>query len=206
MADTGYRPAPLVPLRTAQELKQATVRDYLRAGARMGITAPMSEVEKLAQADLEMVERYRRGIDMSPRPAKKKRESRAEKLILTPQEAANEPKLKAASKNRDRPDVLYANASKMGERWGYALGRLRRILEGAGRANTPEGVASTSECPDLALAVRKIHAEYLTRSRNHPLNRFAGLRDDEARRKLQRLIEDICDKSTGRLGPWWVPK
>jgi hypothetical protein len=33
---------------------------------------------------------------------------------------------------------------------------------------------------------------------------YAGLRLDDQQRVLRRKIEDICDRSTGRFGPWWV--
>jgi hypothetical protein len=37
-------------------------------------------------------------------------------------------------------------------------------------------------------------------------NRFDGLSDRDASRMLARCIEDIADRSTKWLGPWFVPK
>jgi hypothetical protein len=204
---SNYTVKPMVPLRTAQELKDATIRDYKRAAERIGSPVETRAIEQLVKSDLELVDAVKRGVDLSPRPKQKKpRESRAEKLIMTPQEAANAPKLKAAPRTRARPGVLYAQAQKVSARWPYAMGRLKRIVEGASKATTNEGVTSTCECPDLALEIRRLHAEYILRNRQSKWNRFAGLSEIDAQRKMQRAVEDICDRSTSKLGPWWVPK
>ena len=55
------------------------------------------------------------------------------------------------------------------------------------------------------------HARPPMRSRQAPrpgdeANPFHGLDPIDFGAKFQRMIEDICDRSTSKLGPWWVPK
>lgn len=109
---------------------------------------------------------------------------------------------------RRRPaGILDRGALLVGERWSHACARIFRILEGAGHGGASTTVAAVrdAEMPKLA-------AEYLLefklynflRHRDHESNKYRGLTEPEAARKFMRIVEDICDRSTGRLGGWWV--
>lgn len=115
--------------------------------------------------------------------------------------------------------VLHAK-SMPDDDWSRAKMRVARIL--AGRTEDPDIriACSTCEAPGLALEIVAIHAFIVTsqpgrhtgmwrpeRPGDQP-NPFHGLKPDDFGRKFKRLIEDICDRSTGipGLGPWRVPK
>jgi hypothetical protein len=107
-----------------------------------------------------------------------------------------------------RPRVLHANPAAMSARWPYAVMRLKRIMEGASASSFDRAV-QTSECPDLAKAYAETWLYYMTRTRPAPLykidhNPFRGLSDIDASRKFMRLCEDICDRSSSRLGTWFA--
>ena len=204
MQQQGYRPAPLVPLKSPLELRDLTIRDYKRSHERIGMPIGTADVERLARNDLELVDAYQRGVDRSP--PTKPREPKPKRQIITPQEDANLPKMKAAPKHRDRPNVLYGDVMKVSARWPYALGRIRRIVEGTSPSSKREVVVATAECPKLAMEVWELLANYQLRYRNSRMNPFRDLTDFDAQRKMQRMVEDICDRSSGKLGPWFVPK
>lgn len=198
-----HKSAPLIPLKSPLELKEATIRDYMRNGERGGMPSSRADVEKLAKADLEMVDAYKRGIDLSPKLPKK----RVKRDVIVPPTEMPGPQVRqGAPAKRDRPDVLYAQAHKVSQRWPFAMGRIKRIIDGATQSASNAVLMSTCECPDLALEVRRLHADYLMRGRISKHNPFSGLSEDDARRKMIRMVEDICDKSSGRLGPWWIPR
>ena len=52
----------------------------------------------------------------------------------------------------------------------------------------------------------RLHANYMMRGRESRQNPFNGLSEHDCRRALVRFTEDICDASSGRMGPWWVPR
>lgn len=112
-----------------------------------------------------------------------------------------------------RPRALHADPSSISPRWPYAVARIYRIGEGA-KASTYERSVESSECPKLAKQYLETYAYYMTRTRPPPLhpdgrprtdhNPFRGLSDYDAMRKFVRAVEDICDRSTGKLGPWYT--
>jgi hypothetical protein len=108
-----------------------------------------------------------------------------------------------------RPGALYATPQRISERWGYAVARINRILEGAARANNIKAAANGAEYPELATRFAELWSYYLTRTKSPPSkgsdhNPFRRLSDRDASRKFIRMTEDICDASTGKLGAWYV--
>lgn len=196
-----YRPAKLVPLKTPQQVREATVRDYKRNAERAGQSPPVEVLEKLAIADCEMADAYMRGIDLSPAARKRKPVEKTPRIIQPKDEI--DAQLKAAPAQRDRP-MTYADFLKISTRWPYAMGRMKRILEGAQPNRDPLKVAASCEVPDLAVKLLRLQRNWLMRHRDSRHNPFRGLNDRDALRMLVRSIEDICDQSTRRLGPWWV--
>ncbi len=71
-------------------------------------------------------------------------------------------------------------------------------------------MVSTCEMPKLAWEAMRIQAFIITRhvppKFGSERNPFYGLSDVDFERKFRRLVEDLCDKSTGRMGPWRTPK
>lgn len=108
-----------------------------------------------------------------------------------------------------RPGALYAQPQKISERWGFAVARINRILEGAARANNLKAAVNGAEYPKLATEFGELWSYYMTRSKPPPPrgvdhNPFRTLNDRDASRKFIRMVEDICDRSTGVLGSWYT--
>jgi hypothetical protein len=193
---------PLAPLTSALELKEATVRDYARNARRMGLEPNVAELERLAIADLTMVDAAKR----EARPGKKRAPRPRDRSALAKAQEDTGARVVAPSAARARPDVLYAEAQAVGERWGFAVGRLKRILEGSTRATTLEAGLGDATIPKLAREYFVLWGWFLVRHQKHDKNPFLGLSDRDAARKFIRGVEDICDKSSAQMGPWWVPK
>lgn len=108
-------------------------------------------------------------------------------------------------------DILEKAPHKVSTRWPYACARIQRICEGAQprKGHTFETACKTATVPKLAHSFMELYAYYVTRSRPAPTvggdhNPFRHLPDNEAEAKFQRLVEDICDKSSAKLGSWYV--
>ncbi len=107
-----------------------------------------------------------------------------------------------------RPRALHADPRLISPRWPHAVARIFRICEGA-KASAFDRATDTSEVPRLAKRYAEIWLYYMTRTRPAPMigtdhNPFRGLSDYDAMRMFVRRVEDICDKSTGKLGAWYV--
>lgn len=214
------RPAPI----DGPALREVTVRDYRRNAERAGVPVDLAAIEALALADCNTYAAVMRdrhpAAPAAPDPAKEAERAGALDAAVgaVGAEVVREPmKAKRLS--------LLADVPNPNDKWAWALGRLAVILRGADPlafvrpgASTVEimrAITSTCECPDLAFEVERLKAHwglYLATGCKGTLkilgepNVFAGLPLGTALAKYRRLTEDICDKSTGRLGSWWTPK
>ena len=199
----------LRPLLTPRELRDATVRDYTRAAERMGVRVDPAAVERLAVADCELYDRVKRENETAPPSPAKGDERKAERRDVLAETVKDRGATLSPRTVQKRIPILNGNA-RYGSRWSFALGRLRRIVEGATSHSNPRIATSTCEMPDLAYQVFRLHAavalRHLPPRPGDEPNPFHGLSDVDFGRKLQRLVEDICDKSSKRLGPWFVPR
>ena len=106
--------------------------------------------------------------------------------------------------------AIHDRPQNVSERWGYATMRITRILEGAGRAATIEASVKDAQIPALAKKFADLWGWFQTFGGPPPPlgrvdpNPFRGLSPKDASRKFMRLVEDICDQSTGVLGSWYV--
>lgn len=209
----------LKPLETAQQLKDATVRDYTRNAGRPGMPADSAAIERLAVADLTLAERV---MSEDP-PAPRKPEPASRKADRHDQVQAEASKVGARivrDENAARPHtqqitpILDLPAHMISPRWPFALGRLRRVLAGAqpqfnadGTTNWPATLA-TCEDPKRALEYMQLRCyfdfRHVPQTRRH--NPFWGMSNRDAALKFQAEVENICDRSAARLGNWWVPK
>lgn len=110
-------------------------------------------------------------------------------------------------KRKYRPRVLHADPRTISKDWPYAVMRIKRILEGAARSSSIEGAVSGAEYPALAKQYMETWIYYMTRDRSVPVgkvdhNPFRHLSDGDAMRKFVRFVEDVCDRSTGKLHAW----
>lgn len=91
-------------------------------------------------------------------------------------------------------------------RWANAVARIYRIGEGA-KASSFGRATETAECPKLAKEYLETYAYFMMRTAPAPIgktdhNPFRHLSNRDAMRKFVRMVEDICDRSTGKLGAW----
>jgi hypothetical protein len=206
-----YRPEPMRPLSTPQEIKAATVRGYALAAQQTGQPVDMAAVEQAAVAHLQIVDAYRAGVDVTARATSQERPN------LAAAEVAADPDSGVKLRDRGSPDrvaPLHGKGRRDGK-WAHARARLRRILEGM----TPKfrttaqgaeldftGSTSTAQIPQLARRYYRLWGNFMHRHRQSRHNPFAGLSDADACRMFVAEVYAICDASTGRLGQWWVPR
>lgn len=108
-----------------------------------------------------------------------------------------------------RPAALHSDPRIIGPRWPYAVMRIARILEGVAKSSNIEHAIEGAELKRLAHQYAEAYAFYLTRTRPPPAkgadhNPFRHLSDFDAFRRFIRCVEDICDRSTGKLGSWYT--
>lgn len=118
-------------------------------------------------------------------------------------------KTRLANARPYQPKALYANPLLIGDRWAHAVKRVERIMEGCASANNLKAAANGAEYGRLATRFAETWSYYLTRSKPPPSrgvdhNPFRNLSDRDASRKFIRVVEDICDASTGVLGSWYT--
>lgn len=194
-------------LLTPTELREATERDYRASFARAGYALTDEQIRRIAMSDLEMVDSARAAGDLaSQRPATPAPIARPNNVAKAHEAAGTHEANGRTLKFRS----LDANPQTLGARWGAAVARLARIMEGAGRAATLHGAVSNATVPRLAREWMNAYGYWLTRSAPPPTrgrvdhNPFRGMSDKDASKKLIRIGEDICDRSTGVLGSWYV--
>ena len=204
MTDLGYRPAPLRPITDPRELRDVTMRDYLRAAERSGRPVDMVEIYRTAIRHLEIVDAYNRGIDLT-RPTEKPKQSAEPRRFVAPEHPGERVAVAPTTGIRDR-NILHRNPIEVSMRWSHAIARIRRIIAGASAGSSLAAGTTTAECPDLALRFLRLWADFMTRHRESRHNPFRGYSEADCARIFMRGVEDICDASSGRLGPWMVPK
>jgi hypothetical protein len=112
---------------------------------------------------------------------------------------------KDAKNEAYRPTALYGRP--VSERSMNMHARLHRILEGAGGRSTPSEALANATHPKLAKEFVALWFFFMTRHSAPPVtgidpNPFRNLSELDAGAKLHRLLENICDRSTGKMGPW----
>lgn len=208
---------PLRPITDPLELRDRTIRDYTRNMGAPGMPSTAAGIEALAKADLRLADAYKRDTaeGMAPTP-----EARAAAKAQAREAAAEQARSLGAEITRGPtrelgPQVDLPPEYGLSERWMLAKGRMARIMSGAGMPKRhPDGsfdfVSMTATCEIPHLAYRYLAAWFNFDLRHMPQtarhNPFYGMSPRDASMRLAREVEDICDASSGRLGPWFVPK
>jgi hypothetical protein len=200
---------------TPQEMRARLARSYLESYRRAGIQHTEQEIHALAVADCELVDAARRNGELSSGPQTpdfaRFGNRPTEQPIAEPiRQALEETNTRLApDATPERIAVLHQNPTKVVEKWAYATARINRIIEGAGGAATIGGAIANAEYPKLAREYAELWAFFMTRHKPPPRDRvdhnpFRLLSDRDASRMFMRKVYDICDRSTGVLGSWWV--
>lgn len=194
-------------------LRQVLVQDYKRNAERAGATPDMGSIERQVLADLAMVDQYEAEQASKPAPVAappKPRDIRTDELD---KECADK-NLRAYVKDNptDKPGDMICDAVPKSERAVRMFGRIKQIMRPRGdiaaMARKGNTIAEcTIECTDPALSLEflELWTWYMPlRGLPSPKNRFYWLSDGDAAKAFIRGLEDICDKSVGKFGPWWV--
>ncbi len=196
---------------TGRALRDRTIRDYRRTAERAGQVVDAREIERLAIHDCQV-------YDAVMREARPVGEAKPDPEAEVKREAALDEMAAAEGVEIDHGQVSYQRApiSRLHtshvptSRAAYATARIQRIISGATADRNPVVATSTCEIPHLALEVYRLFAQVATRGRKprpgDETNPYHGRSNADVSRMIDRAVEDICDRSSGRLGPWWVPK
>lgn len=194
------------------ELKNVMVSDYARGVKNSGGTPDMAAVERQVLADLAMVDQYNSEEAAKPKraPVVKERDIRTSEL-----------ETELADKNlrayvRDIPEEetgdMILDATPKSEKAIRMFGRVKQFMRPRGDIGAvARGGGALRDCvvectdPDLSLEFLELWTWYgpLRRLPN-PKNKFFLMNDLDAAAAFIRGLEDICDRSTGKFGPWWV--
>lgn len=193
-------------------LKERTVRDYTRNYERAGFRVDPAAIERLAVADLNLADNYDAAIpDSAYVPDAAKDAAKVAEKEAAVAEEAEKVGAEIVTGKMIRRELATLHASpRPGSKWSFAMGRLARILQ---RPNTPSRTPwKDCEIPHLAERAHKLQAfialdpQRRMKKVGGERNPFYRLSDRDFERKFRRMIEDICDESSGRLGTWWTPK
>lgn len=209
-AGDDYKVAALKPISDPLELRDVTVKDYLRTGV------DYETARRSAQCHLEFVEAYQRGQDKSPRPAPSapKPPQRAEAATAEPDAGV---KMANPSGQRVRASILNTAAHRHSPKWSAAVARIKRITAGFRPVFLPNGECDikasigTCEAPALAERYWRLYQNFklwCRASRHNPFITAAGntMSLADASRKFEAEVYAICDASTGipGLGSWYT--
>jgi hypothetical protein len=191
-----------------QERRARLERSY---AASYGVEASDPRIAKLVLADLELVDAVDAAGELRsasppaydaerPKPAELADAERETGTRLLDDETRGEPLLSLE---------LDANPTLTSEKWGKAAGRVRRILEGIAGSSDFRVACRNAAMPDLALEYTETYWYFMTRHQlaivgRNDHNPFRGLSEKDAVKMLVAKVYAICDKSTGKLGWWYV--
>jgi hypothetical protein len=207
----------LVPLRSAHELKERTLRDYSRNAGLPGMPSDPAAIERLVMADLNLSDAYEREEGPPVARAPESAEARdtrqeADRYRIEHETGAQ---LVREKPGHVGPALDLPPEIESSERWALARGRLARIMEGASLSTRhPDGSldfrSMTSTCNYPAGAYELLtnwfsfDLRYAWQTRRH--NPFYGMSHRDASLKFVRLATDICDRSSVVLGTWFTPR
>lgn len=179
------------------ELRDTLVSDYQRYARSRGADPPIAALEALAVGDLEITDRVE--AETRARPAGKPAQPEP------PAEPGAAAKLAEARGYRfERKELPRVEArpdlAPLFEKPRALARRIQQIC--AREPGAPRTLSIADQLfvyPKLAKAALTEMADFKFRRR-----RYRGLSDTDRQRAFWRAMEDIADRSTGALGPWWV--
>jgi hypothetical protein len=197
------------------------IRDWmtkirLKSYARAGSAVSANEVERQVVADCELADAARRAGDIGTGGGTLSKDARRpgskpEDHDGIPERAAESRGLKLAGGGKyDRYSLIHGDPTKVSEKWAKACGRMKRIAETANTSTSDLAKAvDTAELGPLVVEVAELWSSWMLRSEPPPKhgidrNPFRGMRTRDALRKFETLAYAICDRSTGKLGHWYV--
>ena len=171
----------------------------MRNARRLGASPSFETAQKVAAADLEHVERYAPPAPDVSRKPKERTESPAAD-IATDMGGRFE-RREIDIKEKEHVPLLDPNKLKAtaGLKAAAMVARYKELLARAPASQARNTDRANFLFPAFAKDLLAIHSDHL-----HGRRDFRGLKPRDKRRVWIRKVEDICDRSTGILGPWWV--
>ncbi len=215
-------PPPPVRITDPHVLKARMLEDYTSKAGTFGLPSDPLALERLVLLDLTLADNFTREEGppvLGPAPTEDDRaKKRAAAQAQLAEDSDGTSKILAAQDHPREwgPTLNLPPSVGLSERWMLAKGRLDRIMDGAGEIRRyPDGSydfrAMTATCgvPGLAYEFLALWFSFDLRdavqTRRH--NPFWDMSHRDASLKFVRLVEDICDRSSGTsMGPWFVPK
>lgn len=186
------------PQLTPQQKRDVLVASYLDSYRRAGMQVTADQVTRQVIADCELVDAADRAGELrgpGTPSSKPKRKRRVNELERATQETGVRVMDRRDAPVIWRPSFMFKNPQQVSDRWGFAVARIARITE----SGTEHGALA-----ELAREYKATYARFLLRNRGLRDDAFAGLNDRDSARKFMRIVEDICDRSTGVLGSWYT--
>lgn len=176
-------------------VKETLVEDYVNVARRNGQDVSSTAVERLALGDLATYEAVTR--EQKPRVQTKK--PQPEGVSKAAQKAAAETGWEVTKKPIGKKGryTAFLNKAPSGPRQAAAIMRLGQILN-------PRSYFRPSKEFDYRLPrLAQEFAEAMQRL-DMGTGEYEGKSAEDCERIMWRRVEDICDRSTGSLGFWWV--
>lgn len=196
---------------TGIALRDAMAEDYAANWRRLGLGVDFQALQALATSDLQLVEAAERNAGYQFAPS----ESEPAPPRTTASDLIAEQGMQLVGEHRTkfRSRVLDAPPAEVGERFQAAIARIARIMSPRGDLRTAyvrggfDAAVREMEAPALAREVLELFVHYSAlRNRSSRWNPFAGMTPKDSARALIRALEDVCDRSTGLFGQWFIPK
>lgn len=191
---------------TPHQMKAALVESYRENSRRMGLDVPQSDLDTIATSDLslmDMAKRFSRSAT-SKRAAPVQRENRAAKFARDRGLSF----IKTEAQNiKERPvDAVLGMTPQAGSlKFNAIMKRIFRIMH---MHVAPKGGAlkamDGTDHPELAKDAFREFLNYKFCKTQTYKNPYLDVPAQDAARMFLRRLEDICDRSTGAFGPWWV--
>lgn len=192
-----------------KEMKDVYMRDVKKLTGDCQVEWSFDKMERAVIEDLERTDRIIEQRKTAPAPKKKPGGNQRK---LGEEFEIDGMKFKHARPRKSKFDsVLDVDVKNMNKRAVAAFNRIAFITksEGACDAKTlkSEGVEHTFQfmrMPKLAKEFYELYLQYtMFRHTTSVHNPFAGKSDEDSALIFQRKVEDICDRSTSKMGPWF---
>jgi hypothetical protein len=196
----------VIPL-SPHEVRARMVASYRASYQRAGSNATEREIEQLVVADCELVDRARAAGHLTSGGKRDRAPGPVRPDLLA--KAQHDTGTRITDKVTPvRIRALHSDPMQVSERWGSAVHRIGQVLERTARASSLGAAVAGAELPVLAKRYADTWSYFITADRPAPAgvdhNPFRSLAPKDRARAFMRAVEDICDASTGALGPWWV--
>ncbi len=197
---------PAIP--SPQQLREGMVEDYAANARRAGGDVLMSDVERIVQADLQIYDAFERERRAAPPPSRAVPDEREDVAARVARERGMTMVRTSQDRWQDSSDaVLDRDPRQVSAKFPAMMARIKRIVAPRGDVSQRSLTKTLEELTSPKLAREFLNLFLCYRS---PTMRVRGnpfLEVDSARDRARiflRKVEDICDRSTGSMGPWWV--